>query len=770
MMYPNFFKSLQNNKYYNSIAYFFPIQLVMVHIKKNQSFVLFWVVLFGLITQNFSAKYGTPYLFLAPEYLGNVDYVSFGIIGFACGGFILAYNIASYIRNSFRFPFLATLSNPFVKYYINNSIIPVLFLVTYIVCFVKFQRVSEFKTVWETITCVIGFLSGIALFQVIGLGYFIKTNKDIVQLFGIGGDDKLISKITSSKPKAVKLTIQNSQIKLAHTQKEERDWHVETYFTSFTKILRARGYEHYDKQMIRAVYKQNHANSALFQIVVFASLIVLGMLRDKPLFSIPAGASAFLAITMCLMISNAAYSFLRGWTTIAGIITLITLNYLSTTHTFHIINKLYGVEYAKAPIPYNNNTLDALECNSEAATNDYEMGLTHLNNWKNKFDINATSKPKLIIINTTGGGLRSTGWSTRLLTNTDSVLNNALFKHTVLITGSSGGVIGAAFWRQFTFEKQFTSNSPVAKTSNKNLFNNITSDILNSVILSVATNDLFLRLKHCTYNNETYTKDRGFALQDVLNKNTSNCLNKPLSYYSALETQAFMPMMILAPTIMNDGRRLLISPQPLAYLTKRKHDTYKQFNFLTEAVEYTKLFKNNNPLQLPLISALRLSASFPIISPTVALPTTPYIEVMDAGVRDNFGVLSSIQYLHAFKTWIAQNTSGVILVQVRDRAKQFDVSTNSPAGVVESFISPFGSYYGNMFHIQDYSYDEQLKYVNSWLGAPFDVVEFNLKNNAKENISLSWHLTTKEKIQIYNSVHEPENLKALNRLSDLIKP
>ncbi|MBC7411368.1 MAG: hypothetical protein H7331_02805, partial [Bacteroidia bacterium] len=70
--------------------------------------------------------------------------------------------------------------------------------------------------------------------------------------------------------------------------------------------------------------------------------------------------------------------------------------------------------------------------------------------------------------------------------------------------------------------------------------------------------------------------------------------------------------------------------------------------------------------------------------------------------------------------------------------------------------------------IQDYSYDEQLKYIPSWLGAPFDVVEFNLKNSEKQNISLSWHLTTKEKLQIYNSVNEADNVKALKRLKELV--
>ena len=107
----------------NQLVYFFPLQLLFVHLKKNQQLLLFWIILFLAIFKGLGLKYGIPYLFLAPEYLGKLSFSSYFIVGFALGGFVTAFNISSYIMNGFRFPFLATLSKPFLKYAINNSTI-----------------------------------------------------------------------------------------------------------------------------------------------------------------------------------------------------------------------------------------------------------------------------------------------------------------------------------------------------------------------------------------------------------------------------------------------------------------------------------------------------------------------------------------------------------------------------------------------------------------------------------------------------------------------
>src|SRR5581483_921732 len=109
--------------------YFYPVQLVLMTFKENLVYVFLWLLFFGFVARITAAKYGVRYLFLYPEYLNHVGVRAYLILGFSCGGFIMAYNISSYIVNSFRFPFLATLDRPFFVYCLNNFPIPLAFII-----------------------------------------------------------------------------------------------------------------------------------------------------------------------------------------------------------------------------------------------------------------------------------------------------------------------------------------------------------------------------------------------------------------------------------------------------------------------------------------------------------------------------------------------------------------------------------------------------------------------------------------------------------------
>ena len=126
-------------KAYRRFIYSFPIQLVLVLVKKNHLLLLYWIILFGWVTGSISNTFGIPYLFLDPEYMGTVGFSSFFIMGFATGSFIMVYNISSYIVNGYRFPFIATLSRPFLKFSLNNFIVPGLFILVYLTNIIFFQ-------------------------------------------------------------------------------------------------------------------------------------------------------------------------------------------------------------------------------------------------------------------------------------------------------------------------------------------------------------------------------------------------------------------------------------------------------------------------------------------------------------------------------------------------------------------------------------------------------------------------------------------------------
>ncbi len=143
-------------KAFTRFFYSFPIQLVIVLLKKNQILLIYWIFLFGWITNSFSKTFGIPYLFLDPEYMGIVGFTSFFIMGFTTGSFVMVFNISSYIVNGFRFPFIATLSKPFLKYTMNNFIVPVIFVITYISFIISFQLNNEYRSLWAVLSQVIG--------------------------------------------------------------------------------------------------------------------------------------------------------------------------------------------------------------------------------------------------------------------------------------------------------------------------------------------------------------------------------------------------------------------------------------------------------------------------------------------------------------------------------------------------------------------------------------------------------------------------------------
>src|SRR5690606_27126898 len=83
---------------------------------------------------------------------------------------------------------------------------------------------------------------------------------------------------------------------------------------------------------------------------------------------------------------------------------------------------------------------------------------------------------------------------------------------------------------------------------------------------SLVVNDLFIRYQHFEYKGSDYLKDRGYAFEEQLNKNTGGVLNKSIQDYEEAERKSLIPMLIMAPVVVNDGRKLYISPHHVSYL------------------------------------------------------------------------------------------------------------------------------------------------------------------------------------------------------------
>lgn len=749
---------------FRDIFYSFPFRLFLIEFKKNHFLLIFWLILFGVVTNSVAAKYGVPFLFLGPEYNDQLSFLSYFIVGFSCGGFIMAYNIASYIKNGFRFPFLATMANPFMRFCLNNYLIPLLFTVVYSINIFNFLKDENVFSVVQILGLILSFVVGILFFLFIAFTYFFRTNKDIFNLYGI------LSKSKSLKDDREAFRIRrNNQSgeRNPYLIKESRDWYVETFITWPLRMKLVRPVRHYKKEMLMAVFRQNHRNASYFQAITVFSLIALGLLRNYTVFEIPAGASLFLLFTVIVMIFSSVYSWFRGWATLILIVIGLMVNYMHKVQFLAGSSKAYGLSYTTKPADFSYEYLRAYDNDMDMRSRDIKSTLQMLEKWKVKNTIpgDTVQKPRLVLINCSGGGLRSTLWTFYALSYIDSISQGKLMKHTELITGSSGGMIGAAYLRELCMQRD---QNQIKTFINNNYINQISRDILNPIAFSIATSEWFIQLQKFQVGKESYFKDRGFSLESKLNENTKVFEGKTLGDYKAPEANAEIPMMVFSPSIVNDGRKLLISSQDISYLTQNIPSTQIEGKKLINSLEYSRFFDQQGARKTLFTSILRMSATFPYISPLVLLPSEPKIEVMDAGLRDNYGLETSLRFMEVFNDWIAKNTSGVLIVQLRDKHMESPIEDNPPQTLFQSFSTPMGSFYGNLFAVQDLNQNLELQSADKWVKSHVNIVRLELQNEANDHISLSWHLTHKEKRKVFHSLNLPENQASVKLIQDLL--
>lgn len=740
-----------------NIYYSFPFQLFIIHLKKQHILLFFWVMLFGLVTKIIFAKLGMPYLFLDPEYLGHVNFISFFLLGITFGGFLMSWNVASYILHSFRFPFLATLRWPFQKFCLNNSLLPLIFILIFSISVCYFQLHSEYSSAINIIIYLVGFYCGTIVFLFIAFTYFFNTNTDIFKVPGIDMK-KLESQATD--------IIERKRKEVNKFEKSKSGWRINVYLSSPFKIRLVRSVAHYDTAILKSVFRQNHINALLIEVFAFAILIALGLLIDYPSFRIPAGASILLLFSILIMITGALSFWLNGWRSIVLMVILLLLNYFIGFNFLNPKNKAFGINYDREKAVYDVEQLKKISTGEKIET-DKQRTISILNNWKNKFgqtDKN-NPKPKIIFINASGGGLRSAVWTMKILQDVDSMMQGKLMGKVFMITGASGGMLGASYYREL-FLRKMTHDS--INLHSKEYLDNISKDLLNAPSYSLAVTDIFFPWQKTRINGHNYPKDRGYAFERQLNENTFYLLDKKLSDYTGLEAEAKIPMMVFSPTIINDGRRLYISAQPVAYLT-RPVESYSLVDEQdVDAVDFSAFFSKQEPHNLQFSSVLRMNSTVPYIMPSVILPSDPYIEVMDAGMRDNFGVESTIRFLHVFKNWINENTSGVVLIQIRDTKKENEPEQKNKETIFDKLLNPVGNFYSNWSKFQDFYHDNLVGYAVPWVNGKMEVIRFEyIPVNKNKNASLSWHLTTSEKQDIINAVYLPQNQESLRKLKKM---
>ncbi len=736
-------------KVLKDIFYSLPLQLFILHFRKYQVLLIFWYALFSTVASIFMKNFGADALFFSPEYLGSVNFFGTLITGISLGILIMSWNITTFILHSKRLKFLATTAHPFLNYCINNAVIPLLFIFFYFIKMYQFNEYKELMAVSEILFQLSGILSGILLLVLFSFAYFFGAGKTI--------------------ERTMVPIIKNSDLFNKNFDKRENRfdeyslksmWYLSTSFS----ITKCRNVSHYRQEFLDTVFKRHHLAAILSIVIAFVLIVTTGFLQDYLLFEIPAAASILIVFSLLIAVIGALTYFLESWSLLAVIIIIFGLNILYEKEIIDPRNKAYGLKYSnrkERPI-YDNKALQAL-CTPKKIIEDRLKMLAVLNKWKAKQQV---EKPIMVFINVSGGGLRSAAFTMNALQQTDSICGGSLMKKTFLISGASGGMLAAAYYRELYAQKIKDTSKDIYS---KRYTDDIAKDLLNPVFTSLMARDIFAPVQKFSVDGNYYVKDRGYAFEKKLAENTNQVLNRQLKDIQAEESSGAVPLLFFNAIIKADARKMMISTLPISFMMK---PVDLQNNNLAgaDAVDFAALFKDCQPLSLRMLTALRMNATFPYVLPNVWLPSNPVIDVMDAGLRDNYGQETSLRFIDNFKDWIRENTGGVLLLQIRDRSNGNWQQPFETESATDMMVTPATMLQHNWFKMQEYYQTDQFTYFKNAAGfAMYKSVIMYLPVKEEQTAALNFHLSGREKRDVVASYNNASNQNEVLKIAKLLK-
>lgn len=729
---------------------FLPIQLLLLHFRKYQLMLLFWLILFLTLSGNFATTFGADSLFLAPEYLGQINMMSMFLLGAATAIFMMSWNITTFIIHSQRIPFLGATRHSFLKYCINNALLPLIYLLFFTIVSVRFQIDNENTKPLRILLLQLGFYLGIITVLLISFVYFFRVDKDLFKI--------VLSRITN--PSLIREFVPYDSL--------DEDYDViraDTYVSSNLRIGKVKDLKSYHPRLMNIVLRMHHRNAITATFFSLLLLIILGIFFNEPRLRIPAGAGFLILFSIIMGLVGAMKHFLKTWELMGWIMIGAIISILVKYSLFNIGSKAFGLDYHTGYHPAYQYDSFRTMLNSGVYEKDINQEQQRLTNWLEKNQDSTNSKPPLVVIAVSGGGTRSAYWTLRSLQYLDSLTQGQLFRHSVLISGASGGMIGATYWQSI---HTGVLKGSIQKAYSTKYLDNVGKDLLNAIIFSFASLDIISPFNKIAISGKSYNRDRGYAMEQELIRNTEGVLDKRIGDDKLLIEKGDVPNFVINSTIVNDGRKLMISPIPISYLmmpTYGRNDTTTPI----DAIDFTALFKYQNALYLRLPTALRMNATFPYVLPAVKLPSNPEIDVMDAGLRDNFGIELISRYLLIHKDWMQEHVGNIILLQLRDtkenevfpfsQEKSLSSLLTEPLFVIHNKWEPFQSY------TQSYI-KEVLPQINNHIHT---VTLTYIPDIPDKSAALNFHITQREKADLYKSIDHPQNQAQVQQFLKLMQ-
>jgi hypothetical protein len=363
----------------------------------------------------------------------------------------------------------------------------------------------------------------------------------------------------------------------------------------------------------------------------------------------------------------------------------------------------------------------------------------------------------IVVVAASGGGITAALWTARVLTALQAEVGNDFASAIRLISAVSGGSTGTIYYLD-----RFRPEGPPTPEGLREAVKAAGTSSLDAVGWGLAYPDFWRGFAGFLLWDET--QDRGWALERSWRRRLSaEKRDWRLSDWAAAVEAGWLPPAVLNSTTVESGERFLLSP-----IGVKRFSPARRFDLTYPGYD------------LPIVTAARLSATFPWVSPvTRALRSdtgeaaAPAFHFADGGYYDNFGVVTVVDWLLSLEDRERQELAGrgIVLVLVRafppGREVLPDPRENN--GWLTATLGPILTLLNVRTSGQEFRNGRDLQLLRKLSGfedIPLHEVPFILR----ERSPLSWKLTPAEGCGILDGWCDARNRRGLQQVRRLFAP
>ena len=286
--------------------------------------------------------------------------------------------------------------------------------------------------------------------------------------------------------------------------------------------------------------------------------------------------------------------------------------------------------------------------------------------------LDARAPRPVILVAAAGGGIQAAAWTARVLTGLAEELPGTFARSVVLLSGVSGGATGI-----YHFADAYGDSSSPDQDRLGRAYAAASASSLEDVAAALVTIDLLRAILPIALLGSAGLVDRGWALERAFDRRSA----VPGTTIAAWEQDVLAqrrPAVIFNATLVESG-------VPLLFATTRfpsrpgGRASYDALDF--RALRVSRSSEPPRMADIPLATAVRLSASFPFVTPVatsnLAGPVELSQHVADGGYYDSFGMMSLMTWLNDGLEHAHRPPSHVLVLQIH-AFPETDVYTREP--------------------------------------------------------------------------------------------